>query len=241
MTHSYGPEVALGLAAGEAKLHDGHMPLPKEHWHGCTRGLSQMWRNVMGQQVGVLPCAGCQREGDASEEQELWGVFPALQASLSGKPSRGAQAPSTVGLRQKLEGGSGQRAVEGQHPRPHGEKGMLPSASQKSFPHAASDKCLSLPLPRRQISPALCPRVTERPPLHLLYSAVRDWDAPPLPPGPGSSRTGRGQGRSCCRLHLPLGPCVLHRQHWGHLTDTRDLCKAESTGGLWWCSSRYRG
>lgn len=58
------------LAAGEAKLHDIHMPLPRKHWHGlCQRSVS-----------GVKSCGatggGCQSEGGASEEQELGGAFP---------------------------------------------------------------------------------------------------------------------------------------------------------------------
>lgn len=65
MSRCYGPEVTLDLAAGEAKFCDVHMPLPREHWHGCARGLSsQVWRSVARQQVAVLPCKGCQCEGD---------------------------------------------------------------------------------------------------------------------------------------------------------------------------------
>lgn len=53
-----GPDIVLGVAAGEAKLSDTHMPLPREHWHGRARGLSQVWGGVVCQQLGVLPLWG---------------------------------------------------------------------------------------------------------------------------------------------------------------------------------------
>lgn len=193
------------LAAGEAKLHDIHTPLPRKHWHDRARGLCQVWRSVVAQQVGVLPCGGCQCEGDASGEQELWGAFPALQASLGGKSSRGAQAPREAKGPEHREAEAGAGGALGTGPwrdgtpDPTGNRAGLPGASQKSFPHAAS-------VPRRKISPALSCFVTERPPPHLLYSAVRGQDAPPLPPGPGGSQTAGDGAEAAAGFIFPSDP-----------------------------------
>lgn len=62
-TRYYGPEVSLGLAVGEAKVYDVHVPLPGERWWGCAGGPSWGQGSVTGLLASILPCRDCQCKG----------------------------------------------------------------------------------------------------------------------------------------------------------------------------------
>lgn len=147
----------------------------------------------MWQQVRVLPLGGAASVREMPVKSKSCGEpslcsRPACIESPQGVPGPQGRpgAQSTVGLRQEFKGGTGHRAMEGQHPRLHREKGtsafFVPCTSfPYTLPWCFAEK---FPLPCFSESP-------EAPLMPPLLFRL-------LAPNPGGSWTGAGQGRSCC-------------------------------------------
>lgn len=127
---------------------------------------------------------------------------PAWVESPQGVPRpRGRpRAQSTARLRQELEG-HWARGRGGTAPRtPRGTGQVCPVHHRKASPMLPRCLAEKFPLPCLASSP-------KGPPPHLLYSAVRGRDAPPLlPPGPGGSQTAGDGAEAAAGFIFPSDP-----------------------------------
>lgn len=126
---------------------------------------------------------------------------PAWVESPQGVPRpRGRpRAQSTARLRQELEGhwARGRGGTASRTPRGTGQ--VCPVHHRKASPVLPRCPAEKFPLPCLASSP-------KGPPPHLLYSAVRGRDAPPLPPGPGGSQTAGDGAEAAAGFIFPSDP-----------------------------------